>query len=76
MRNSLIIIGILLVCFGLFGLVYEYFPYKTETNVAVLGPLHVETQRSKYIFIPPLLSGLSITAGIIFLAFAGRNKSS
>jgi hypothetical protein len=75
MRYLAIIIGVLLVGFGIFGLAHEYYPYKTETNTAQIGPVELQTEHSKYIYIPPLASGISIAAGIIFLVIARRNKS-
>jgi len=75
MRYLLIIIGILFIGFGIFGLAHEYYPYKTETNVAKIGPIELETEHSKYIYISPLLSGISITAGILFLVVARQSKS-
>lgn len=72
MRQFMMIIGILLIIFGIFGFSYEYFPYKVEKNTAAIGPIEISAEHQKYLYFPPLLSGLSLVAGIALMVMAYR----
>lgn len=73
MRGITNIIGIILIIVGILGLGYQGFTYTTREKVADIGPLQVSADTEKSVYIPPLLSGLSLVAGI-FLVVVARKK--
>ena len=73
MHHILTNFGVILICLGIFGFAYKYYPYKTEQNVAELGPLKIQSEHSQFVYIPPLLSGLSVAAGLLLFVL-GRKR--
>lgn len=79
MRNFILILGAVLIIFGLVSLAYNGFSYKTKENVAELklpqvGQFQVTETKQNTIWIPPLVSGLSIGVGVILVITSRVNK--
>lgn len=72
--KPVVIVGVLLIVFGLAGLIAGAVPYKTEQDSVDLGPIEATRTEQKKIVIPPVVSGLAIAAGVV-LVFSGAKKS-
>lgn len=71
--KSSVIIGALLIAFGVAALVYKNFSYTTEETVLQIGSLKATAETEKNIPIPNILGIVAIVAGVIVIA-VGRGK--
>lgn len=72
MKTLVNVVAILLIIFGIVTLGYNGFTYNKEEKVAQIGSVQITAQNPKTIFIPPVVSGVSIAVGIILLAIGFR----
>lgn len=66
------IAGIVLLCLGVFGLVYGGIRYTTRDTVVDLGPIHATADVSHNLPIAPLAGGLLLAAGAALLVMSRR----
>ena len=74
MKVPLIIIGIVLIAVGLVSLAYQGITYTSRETVVNLGPIKATADTQKTIPLPPVLGGLALAAGVVFLAGAWRSR--
>lgn len=67
--------GILLVVLGALALAYQGFNYTHREKVIDLGPIHATEEKHEHVYVPPLLGGLALAAGIILLVAGSRRQS-
>ncbi|HEV8723886.1 MAG TPA: DUF3185 domain-containing protein [Candidatus Binatia bacterium] len=72
--KPVLLIGIVLILFGIVALSYEQITYTTKEKIIDIGPLQATAEREKSIPLPPLLGGLALVAGIGLVA-VGYKKS-
>jgi hypothetical protein len=72
--KPILLIGIVLILFGIVALSYEQITYKTKEKIIDIGPIQATAEREKSIPLPPLLGGLALVAGIGLVA-VGYKKS-
>ena len=72
MKASLLI-GVVLVVLGVAGLVYEGFTVTHEKKIVDIGPIQATKKEQQTIPIPPILSWVAISGGVI-LVFAGFRR--
>lgn len=69
-----IVVGILLIVFGVVALAYEGITYTTREKVIDLGPLQASVEKKKTVPLPPILGGLALVGGIVLLAAGARQR--
>ncbi|WP_334106282.1 hypothetical protein [Methylobacillus sp.] len=69
-----IVVGLLLIVFGVVSLVYQGFSYTTEETVVQLGSLKATAEVEKDVVIPQAVSIITIVAGIAVVALGARRK--
>ena len=62
-----ILIGIVLIVIGVLILTYHGITYTTRQKVLQIGPLEATTRTEKTIPFPPILGGLALAGGIVFV---------
>ena len=77
LKKFIFIVGILLILGGAGSFVYHRITYTTEENVAEIGvgnvgSVKLTTEKEKHISIPPIISGISVVLGIIFIVIGAR----
>jgi len=72
--RSTIILGVVLITLGVLALAYQGITYTKREKILDIGPLQATAEREKTILLPPLVGGLSLTAGIA-LVIIGAVKS-
>lgn len=72
MRTFTNVIGILLILFGIFGLVYGGFSYTSMDKVAEVGNVSIITEDDNTVYLPPIFGGLCLGVGIILIAIARK----
>ena len=73
MTNPLILIGIALIVLGLMALAFQGITFTTEEKILEIGPVKATTEKKRTIPLPPVLGGLALAAGIVFV-IAGSRK--
>jgi hypothetical protein len=69
----LAILGVVLIVFGIVGLVVDYIPIHHQEEVAKIGPLTATADKETDVVIPPYAGIIAIIAGAA-LVFAGRAR--
>src|SRR5439155_14574598 len=65
------LVGIVLIVLGIFALTYHGFTYTTRERVVDIGPIKIDSDKTKTVPLPPILGGLALAGGVILL-LAGR----
>lgn len=73
MKNSVSIIGIILIILGLATFAYKGFHYTTQEKVLQIGELQVTAEKEKSIYFPPIFGGTAIIVGIVLLVIGRKN---
>ena len=66
-----VVIGIILIVVGVAALAYQGFSYTKHEEVMRIGNVQVTASTQKTVYLPPVLGGLSLVAGVA-LVFVGR----
>jgi hypothetical protein len=66
--RSATLIGVALVVFGVFALVYHGFTYKTQKRVLEVGPIEATKEEHKTIPLPPVLGAMALVGGMVLIA--------
>jgi hypothetical protein len=65
-------VAIVLIVLGALALGYQGFTYVTRETVVDAGPVQVTAEREKTVWIPPVLGGAAVVAGVVMLALGGK----
>ena len=68
------IAGILLIVFGLIGLVWGGISWTEEETLVDIGPIEAKAQNRETIPITPVVGGIALVAGIVLLVVPGRKR--
>jgi hypothetical protein len=71
--RALILIGVVLILFGVCALVFQGFTYFTQERVVDAGPFKVDVQKPHTIIFHPLVGLASVGAGAV-LVVAGTRR--
>ncbi len=74
MKRFVIILGIILLVFGVIGLVHPSFNYHQQEEVAKFGPIKATVDEEKTAQIPAVVSIALLVAGIVLVVFGPRMK--
>jgi hypothetical protein len=66
------VVGLVLVVLGALALGYQGFTYVTREKVVDAGPIQVSADREKTVWIPPVIGGVAVVAGLVLLASGKR----
>ena len=61
-------LGVILIVFGLIGLVWGGFAYTTTEKVVDIGPIHASRDKTYNILLPPIAGALALIGGIALVA--------
>jgi hypothetical protein len=75
MKRILLVIGVLMVLAGIFGLVKPTFSYHEKKEVAKLGPIQATVEEEKTVEIPRIASIAVALAGLLVVILAPRLKT-
>jgi hypothetical protein len=74
--RGLMIAGVLLIAFGLVGLVAGGLTYTKSKETADLGPLDITVKEKKHVAIPTGLSVAAVVGGVVLLVAGTRRRGS
>jgi hypothetical protein len=66
--------GIILIVLGILAFVYQGFSYTQPKEVAKVGPVEITDNETHNVWIPPVIGGALIVAGVGTLVASGRSK--
>ncbi len=72
--KPLLLIGIVLVIAGAIALGYQGITYTTREKVMQIGPIEATKKVEKTIPLSPILGGLVLGAGIVFVILGARKS--
>jgi hypothetical protein len=64
-------LGMILIAFGLFGLVWGGFAYTIRERVVDIGPIHATREQTHNVPLPPIVGAVALIGGAVLLV-AGR----
>jgi hypothetical protein len=68
-----IAIAVILIAVGLLAFAYQGITYTTREKAVDLGPIHVTTEKTRTIPLPPIVGAIALVGGIVLLVM-GRGK--
>ena len=71
--RPMMIVAFVLMALGIVALAYQGITYTTRADVVDVGPLHVTTEKTRHIPLPPIVGGIALIAGTILL-LVGRKR--
>lgn len=69
-----VLIGVILIVFGIIALAYQGITYTTREKVLDIGPLEATAEKQKTIPLPPLVGGLALVGGLVLIATGARKS--
>jgi hypothetical protein len=73
--RPLILIGVLLILFGICALVFQGFTYFTQERVVDAGPLKVDVQKPHTIVFHPVVGIAAVAGGAVMVVAGSRARS-
>ena len=61
--------ALVLIALGIIALAYQGISYQSQDRVVDLGPLHVTTERTHTLPLPPIAGAVALLGGIALLIF-------
>jgi hypothetical protein len=74
MKRLPTILGVILVVLGVIGLVHPSFDYHQREEVAKVGPFKATVDEQKTAQVPPAVSIVVLTVGIVLVVIGSRSK--
>ena len=68
------IIGLILIVIGIIALAYQGITYTTREKVVDIGPIQINSDKTKTIPLPPIVGGIALVGGIILLVAGGKKS--
>jgi len=72
--NPKMMIAIILIAVGVLAFAYQGITYTTREKAVDVGPIHVTTERTRTIPLPPIVGALALAGGIVLLVMAKRSS--
>ncbi len=74
MKRLPLILGLILLVLGVIGLVHPSFNYHKQEEVAKVGPFKATVDEQKTAQVPPAVSIILLTVGIVLVVVGSRTK--
>jgi hypothetical protein len=72
--RAAVMVGVLLIVFGLVSLIYQGITYTDREQVLEIGPIKATTETEKRIPIHPVVGGLALAAGTVLVVAASKKR--
>jgi hypothetical protein len=74
MKRLPLVLGIILLVLGVIGLAHPSFNYHQQEEVAKVGPFKATVEEQKSAQVPPAVSIVALTVGIVLVVISSRTK--
>jgi hypothetical protein len=68
------IAGFVLIILGALALIYQGFTYTVHKQDAQLGPVEISHNETHDVWVPPVVGGVLVVAGVAVVIASGRGK--
>lgn len=68
-------LAIILIVLGALALGYQGFTYVSREKVVDAGPIQISADRERTVWIPPIVGGIAVVAGLALLLTAGKRDA-
>jgi hypothetical protein len=75
MKRLPVVLGVILLVLGVIGLVHPSFNYHQREEVAKVGPFKATVDEQKTAEVPPAVSIILLTVGLVLVVVGSRTKS-
>ena len=69
------LLGLILAAVGAIILAYHGFTYVSHETVVDVGPVKVSADREHTVWIPPVIGGVAVAAGLALIVAGGRKSN-
>jgi hypothetical protein len=66
------LIGIILIVVGIVAFAYQGITYTTREKVVDLGPIHVTSEKTRTLPLPPIVGAIALVGGIVVLVIGSK----
>jgi len=66
------LLGIILIAVGIVAFAYQGITYTTREKVVDLGPIHMTSDRTRTLPLPPIVGALALIGGIVLLVTGSK----
>ena len=70
--RAMTLVAVLLIALGIVALVYGGITYTSPGKTLDIGPMHLTTERTNHIPLPPVIGVIALVSGIVMLAVDGK----
>jgi hypothetical protein len=74
MKRLPLVLGVILLVLGVIGLAHPSFNYHQQEEVAKVGPFKAIVNEEKTAQVPPAVSIVVLTVGIVLVVISSRTK--
>lgn len=72
--NLKVVVAIVLIALGIVALAYQGITYTTAGRSFDFGPMHMTTEDTHHIPLPPILGGIALIGGIVLLVMERKRS--
>ena len=65
--NTRTLVAIILIAVGIVAFAYQGITYTTREKTVDLGPVHVTTEKTRTLPLPPIVGAITLIGGIVLL---------
>jgi hypothetical protein len=66
------LLGIILIAVGIVAFAYQGITYTTREKVVDLGPIHMTSDRTRTLPLPPIVGAIALIGGIVLLVTGSK----
>jgi len=70
--NARTLLAIILIAVGIVAFAYQGITYTTREKAVDLGPVHVTTERTRTLPLPPIVGAITLIGGIVLLVTGSK----
>ena len=71
--NTRTLVAIILIAVGIVAFAYQGITYTTREKAVDLGPVHVTTEKTRTLPLPPIVGAITLIGGIVLLITGRKN---
>jgi hypothetical protein len=72
--RAAVMVGVLLIVFGLVSLIYQGITYTKQEEVFEIGPIRATAETEKTIPLHPIVGGLAVVTGTVLVVAASKKR--
>ena len=70
--NARTLVAVILIAVGIVAFAYQGITYTTREKAVDLGPVHVTTEKTRTLPLPPIVGAITLIGGIVLLVTGSK----